>query len=272
VRLSREDTQEALIRNYSLSNWAGAGNYRIGVKRENHGAASNYIHSQVKVGDLLEVAAPRGAFFLTDAATSVILMSAGVGVTPVLSVLHTLAATESLRQVWWLHAARDQAQHPFAVESRALLDQLSNSHIHVFYSRPEPAEELPANTEHSRLSAAVVAQLGLPRSSDVYLCGPASFMDDLSAGLAKLGFERAQIHTEIFGTTAALTPGIAATTVPPHKPVGAPGRAPRCSSPAAASPHHGGRPAVACSSSPKRVTSRRDGHAAPACATTASKR
>ena len=171
VRISGAETQETLIRNYSLSNWAGAGYYRISVKREKHGAASNYIHSRVRVGDTLQVAAPRGAFFLTEAKSPVILMSAGVGVTPVLSMLHTLAATESPRQVWWLHAARDQSQHPFAAESRALLDQLSNGHTRVFYSRPEPAEQLPANTAHGRLSKAVIARLELPRSGDVYLAG-----------------------------------------------------------------------------------------------------
>jgi ferredoxin-NADP reductase/MOSC domain-containing protein YiiM len=226
VRISGDETQETLIRNYSLSNWAGAGYYRISVKREKHGAASNYIHSRVRVGDTLQVAAPRGAFFLTEAKSPVILMSAGVGVTPVLSMLHTLAATESPRQVWWLPAARDQSQHPFAAESRALLDQLSNGHTRVFYSRPEPAEQLPANTEYGRLSAAVIAQLGLPRTGDVYLCGPASFMDDVSARLVELGFEPAQIHTEIFGATAAITPGIAAAAVPPHLPVGPPGPGP----------------------------------------------
>jgi ferredoxin-NADP reductase/MOSC domain-containing protein YiiM len=226
VRISGAETQETLIRNYSLSNWAGAGYYRISVKREKHGAASNYIHSRVRVGDTLQVAAPRGAFFLTEAKSPVILMSAGVGVTPVLSMLHTLAATESPRQVWWLHAARDQSQHPFAAESRALLDRLSNGHTRVFYSRPEPAEQLPANTEYGRLSAAVIAQLGLPRTCDVYLCGPASFMDDVSARLVELGFEPTQIHTEIFGATAAITPGIAAAAVPPHLPVGPPGPGP----------------------------------------------
>jgi ferredoxin-NADP reductase/MOSC domain-containing protein YiiM len=227
LRLSSEDTHHTLIRNYSLSNWPGAGNYRISVKRETHGAASTYIHSHVKVGDTLEVAAPRGTFFLTDAESPVILISAGVGVTPVLSMLHTLAATESPRQVWWLHAARDQTQQPFAVESRALLNQLSDSQIRVFYSRPQPADQLPAYAEHGRLSAAVIARLGLPRTSDVYLCGPTSFMDDISAGLVEVGFEHAQVHTEIFGATAALTPGIAAAAVPPHLPVGPPGPGPQ---------------------------------------------
>jgi ferredoxin-NADP reductase/MOSC domain-containing protein YiiM len=216
VRLSREGTQDALIRNYSLSNWAGAGQYRISVKRETHGAASAYIHSHVEAGDIIEVAAPRGTFFLTEAESPVILMSAGVGVTPVLSMLHTLAAIDSPRQVWWLYAAREQSQHPFAAESQALLHQLSNSHSRVFYS-----------AEHGRLSAAAITDLGLPHTSDVYLCGPTSFMDDVKAGLEDLGFGYAQIRTETFGATTALTPGIAATTVAPHLPVGPPGPGPQ---------------------------------------------
>ncbi len=227
VRLSREGGHETLIRNYSLSNWAGSGKYRISIKRETHGLASTYIHSHVKAGDTTEVAAPRGAFFLDEAESPVVLMSAGVGVTPVLSMLHTLAATESPRQVWWLHAARDRSQHPFAGESRALLNQLSDSHIRVFYSRPQPDDQLPADAEHGRLSAAVIAQLGFPPNSDVYLCGPASFMDDISAELVKLGFEHTQIHAEIFGATAALTPGIAARAIPPHLPVGPPRTGPQ---------------------------------------------
>jgi ferredoxin-NADP reductase/MOSC domain-containing protein YiiM len=227
VRLSREDTHDTLIRNYSLSNWTGAGKYRISVKRETHGAASTYIHSQVKAGDILEVAAPRGTFFLTDADSPVILMSAGVGVTPVLSMLHTLAAVDSPRQVWWLHAARDQSQQPFAAECRELLNQLGDGHSRVFYSRPDPADECPANAEHGHLSTAAIAELGLPRAGDVYICGPKSFMDDVSVGLAELGFEYARIHTETFGATTALTPGIAATAVPPHLPVGPPGPGPQ---------------------------------------------
>jgi ferredoxin-NADP reductase/MOSC domain-containing protein YiiM len=220
VRLSREISDETLIRNYSLSNWPGAGKYRISVKRETNGVASSYIHSHIGEGDILEIAAPRGAFFLTDAETPVIMISAGVGITPVLSMLHTLAETGSPRQVWWLHAARNPSQQPFAVESRALLNRLSNRHIRIFYSRFESADQLPAKTERGHLSAAVIARLGLPRTGDVYLCGPTSFMADVRAGLVKAGFEHAHIHTEIFGATAALTPGIAATAVPPHTPDG----------------------------------------------------
>ena len=222
VRLSLGDRHMTAIRNYSLSNWVGSGEYRISVKREQHGAASNYIHSQVTVGQPLEVAAPRGTFFLTDAQTPVVLISAGVGVTPVLCMLHTLAATASPRQIWWLHAAHDHSQHPFAAESRELLGSLSNGHIRVFYSQFDSADDFFGDTESGRLSAAAVASFGLPPTSDVYLCGPSAFMDDLSAALGELGFQPAQLHTELFGAAPALTPGVAATTVPPHLPVGPP--------------------------------------------------
>jgi ferredoxin-NADP reductase/MOSC domain-containing protein YiiM len=227
VRLALGNSDTTAIRNYSLSNWVGAGNYRIAVKREDRGAVSTYIHSHVTVGQLVEVAAPRGAFFLNDADTPVILMSAGVGVTPVLSMLHTLAASASSRQIWWLHSAHDESQHPFAGESRALLNQLGNTHICVFYSRPRPADRLPADTRRGRLTAAAIAALELPNLSDAYLCGPATFMDDLSAALVKLNFAPTQIHTELFGAAAALTPGITSTTVPPHAPVGPPAKGPR---------------------------------------------
>ena len=222
VRLPIGDSTATVIRNYSLSNWVGAGKYRISVKRETYGVASSYLHDTLMTGQLVEVAAPRGTFFLNDAGTPVILISAGVGVTPVLSMLHTLAASASSRQVWWLHGARDKSQHPFAAESRELLNELINSHVRVFYSRLEPVDRLPAYAQRGRLSAASIARLGLPRAGEAYLCGPAEFMNDLGAALAQLGLNPTQIHTEVFGATAALTPGIATTTVSPHPPVGPP--------------------------------------------------
>ncbi len=219
LRLHPESSEAALIRNYSLSNRPGSDDYRISVKREPHGAASGYIHAHVKVGDLIDVAAPRGTFFLTDSEAPVILLSAGVGATPVLSMLHALVKAGSTREVWWLHGARNGDEHPFAEESRALLDRLPNSRSRVYYSRPGSADRQGVDfTAEGRLS--IGPGLGLPSDAEAYLCGPASFMNDLSAGLATYGLESAHIHTETFGATAALTPGIAATSVPPHLPPG----------------------------------------------------
>ncbi|BDX35191.1 sulfurase [Mycobacterium antarcticum] len=227
LRLLPDPNGAPLIRNYSLSNEPGSADYRISVKREPRGLASGYLHGHVHPGDLLDVAAPRGTFFLSDADAPVILLSAGVGATPVLSMLHWLVATRSERPLWWLHGARNGEEHPFAEECRDLLNQLPNSHSHVFYSRPTSTDRRGFDfTEQGRLSLEAIAGLGLPRDADAYLCGPSAFMTELSSGLATYGLDPSRVHTEIFGAAAALTPGIAATSVPPHPPVGPPGSGP----------------------------------------------
>lgn len=227
VRLYPEPGGAPLIRNYSLSNQPGSADYRISVKREPHGLASGNIHAHVRPGDLLDVAAPRGTFFLAESGTPVILVSAGVGATPVLSMLHWLAAAHSGRPLWWLHGARNGEEHPFAEESRDLLKQLPGSRSHIFYSRPTPADRLGADfTDQGRLTSDALAGLDLPHDADAYLCGPSAFMNELTAGLQACGLDPSRVHSEVFGAGAALTPGIAATTVRPHLPAGAPGPGP----------------------------------------------
>lgn len=216
-----------LIRNYSLSNQPGSERFRISVKQEPHGAASGYVHGCVAVGDLIDVAAPRGTFILAGGDAPVILLSVGVGATPVLSMLHALAAVGSTRQVWWVHGARNAEEHPFAQESRMLLEQLPDSRFHVFYSRPNPTDRMGVDfTDRGRLSVDVMRNLGLPSDGDAYLCGPSAFMDQFSAALIADGLDAARIHNERFGTVAALTPGIVAQGNAPHLPPGTPGPGP----------------------------------------------
>ena len=138
LRLQTEPGQASLLRNYSLSGPPGADDYRISVKREPDGAASGYLHTHLRVGDRLEIAAPRGTFTLNQTETPVLLISAGVGATPTLAMLHALAAEHSEREVWWLHGARNGADHPFADESRTLLASLANGRGHIAFSRPRP--------------------------------------------------------------------------------------------------------------------------------------
>jgi ferredoxin-NADP reductase len=228
LRLFPDPGGPPLIRNYSLSNQPGSGEYRISVKHEPHGQASGHIHAHVQIGDLLDVAAPRGTFFLSDGDAPAILISAGIGATPVLSMLHTLVRAGSARQVWWLHGARNSFEHPFSAESRSLLNQLPHSRSRIFYSRPTSAERPGVDfTDYGRLSTESLSELGLPRDGDAYLCGPAAFMTELSAGLLTYGLDPAHVHTELFGAAAALTPGIAATSITaPHPPAGLPGPGP----------------------------------------------
>ena len=220
-----------LIRNYSLSNRPGSESYRISVKHEPHGAASGFIAVGVQVGDTVEVAAPRGTFYLTGGDGPVVLVSAGVGVTPVLSMLHQLAANQPERPVWWLHGARDGAEHTFAGESGELLDRLANGHRHIAYSRPGSSDR--QGTDFSgvgRLSTAMLRALPLPPEADAYVCGPASFMTELARGLVDCGLHAARIRMETFGAGAALTPGVVgSTTTAPHPPAGEPGTGPQVS-------------------------------------------
>ncbi len=217
-----------LLRSYSLSGPPGARDYRISVKREPHGAGSQYLHTRVRAGQRLEAAAPRGTFTLRPGSEPVLLISAGVGATPVLAMLHALAADRVSREVWWLHGSRRRADEPFAGESRALLAALPRARWHVCYSDPGPDDVLGRDYQTAgHLSAAVLARLELPREADAYLCGPAGFMADLSAALAASGLPASRIRTEVFGPGPAVTPGIAAVPArPPHPPAGPPGTGP----------------------------------------------
>ncbi len=227
VRLPRTGETPALIRTYSLCNAPGSPTYRIGVKREPHGAASSYLHTQLRPGDSLDVAAPRGTFWLTEDESPVVLVSAGVGVTPVLSMLNALAATSSTRPVWWLHGARNGIEHAFASEAQAALKALPHSVSHVVYSQPAPADRAGVGfSEPGRLSAATLEALDVPREATAYVCGPQPFMTGMEAALLAHGLDRSRVHTEIFGAGPALTPGIAATAVTPHLPEGEPGPGP----------------------------------------------
>jgi ferredoxin-NADP reductase/MOSC domain-containing protein YiiM len=228
VRVQTEPGAAVLIRNYSLSNDPRSGGYRIGVKRETPGAVSNYLHAHLAVGDRLEVAAPRGTFFLDDGDGPLILLSAGVGVTPVMSMLTSLAETGSPRRVWWLHGARDGAEHPFRDEARQLLNRLPHNRSRIFYSRPGAADRHGVDyDEAGRVSAASLRGLDLPTDADAFLCGPQPFTDEVTEALVACGIERGHIHTERFGAHLAITPGIAAGHVrAPHPPDGAPGPGP----------------------------------------------
>ncbi len=228
LRLQPDKHERSLLRNYSLSGEPGADYYRITVKREPHGAASGYLHTRIAVGDQLEIAAPRGTFILDQTNAPLLLISAGIGATPVLAMLHALAKEHSDRVIWWLHGARSSRDHSFAAEARALLASLPNVRTHVCYSRPRP-DDLEGRDFDSagRLTASLLTELEPPRNAEAYLCGPTPFMDEISAGLAAIGLGGTDVHTEPFGPAPGLTPGIAASPMrTPHPPAGERGGGP----------------------------------------------
>src|SRR5437016_6194669 len=137
VRLQAAGGGPPLFRSYSLSGPLSTERYRISVKIEPNGAAGTYLRERVRVGDALDISSPRGSFILQSAERPVVLLSAGIGSTPVLAMLYALAGSRSTRQVLWLHAARNRQHHPFADEVRRLMRALTNGRSYVCYSRPD---------------------------------------------------------------------------------------------------------------------------------------
>jgi MOSC domain-containing protein YiiM/ferredoxin-NADP reductase len=171
VRLRASSGGPPLVRSYSLSDVPGARGYRISVKRE--GAASRYLHEHVKVGDILDVAAPRGSFVLHEDARPVVLISAGVGATPVLAMLHALAREHTTRPVWWLHGARNGDEHAFGAEADALLATLPDAHRVLAYSRPVPARRsAPTMTWPGGSTSPSSSAPACPRTPTTTCAGP----------------------------------------------------------------------------------------------------
>jgi ferredoxin-NADP reductase/MOSC domain-containing protein YiiM len=218
----------SLMRSYSLSGEPGTMHYRVSIKREAHGAAGAYIDDEIKVGDVVQTSAARGDFTLKPGDGPVVLLSAGIGVTPVLAMLHALAAEASTREIWWLYGTRNGREHPFAGETRGLLKGLAHGHSHICYSSPDPQDRPDVDFDTAgHLNTQVLQELDLPRDADFYICGPSSFMSDLSAGVAASGVTPDRIHTEMFGAGPSITPGIAASPRrPPHQPAGLAGSGP----------------------------------------------
>ena len=153
------------------------------------------------------------------------LLSGGIGATPVLAMLHALAANASPREIWWLHAARNRSLHSFSSEARQLVERLGHARSHVWYSRPDPDDRAGVDYDaRGRLDIKALEQLGVPRDGDFYLCGPSSFLTDLRTALAAWGVPPSRIHSEIFSGGPSLTPGVVgAAARSPHPPAGAPG-------------------------------------------------
>ena len=209
-----------LFRSYSLSGPLSTESYRISVKIEPNGAAGTYLRDHVRVGDALEVSSPRGSFILQTGERPVLLLSAGIGATPVLAMLYALAAAHSTRPVWWIHAARDREHHPFAAEVRRLTGALTNGRSYVCYSKPGPGDKIGEDFDRAgHLSQAIFDAVGVPREADVYLCGPTRFMADMKEALAALGLPPQRIHIEIFNGSEPMTPGVVSkSTRTPHLP------------------------------------------------------
>jgi ferredoxin-NADP reductase len=221
-----------VMRSYSISGSKSEGTYRISVKRSS-GPGSQFFHDNVQMGDVLQVSAPRGNFTLGADCNPVVLLSAGIGVTPVLSMLRSLAVdvTNQKREIWWCYGARNSAEHPFAAEAKSLLDTLPQSHSFIAYSKPGVGDQMGKDFDLSgRLKMELLRQIGVPRFAGFYVCGPPAFLSEIVQGLTLWGVADSQIHGESFGSESSITPGIAAGAMTsPHPPAGPVGDGPKVS-------------------------------------------
>jgi len=227
LRLHLDPGKPPVLRSYSLSDLPAADHFRISVKKELNGIGSSFLCNRTHEGDVLDVSAPRGSFTLNPGQGPVALLSAGVGATPVMSMLHTLAAEKSQRDIWWIYGARNRVDHPFREESRSLLKQLSRGRGYIVYSRPAAIDRVGTDFDApGHIDTALLERIGVPQGSDFYLCGPSSFLQNMRDGLRNWGVLAGNVHTEIFGSLEAITPGMAQVHHTPHLPQGPPGSGP----------------------------------------------
>jgi ferredoxin-NADP reductase len=223
LRLLVNPDKAPVLRSYSLSDLPAADHLRISVKNELNGIGSSYLCNRARVGDVLDVSAPRGSFTLRRSQNAVVLLSAGVGATPVMSMLHTLAAERSQREIWWIYGARNRVDHPFAAESRSLLKQLSRGRGYIVYSRHAATDQVGADFDApGHIDTALLQRVGVSQGGDFYLCGPPSFLQNMRDGLGNWGVLADNVHTEIFGALESITPGMAEVVHTPHVPQGPP--------------------------------------------------
>ncbi|EPT8449508.1 NO-inducible flavohemoprotein [Vibrio fluvialis] len=200
IEVTPKGGQYKEIRQYSLSQAPNGVNYRISVKREGvgsefEGLVSNHLHDHVEEGDSVSLYAPAGDFFYVERNRPVVLISAGVGATPVQAMLQTLAQGEK-QHVTYLHACNSPLQHSF-VDETATLIAVKGWQQHIWY--------LNGQRGASRSGAMDLSLVDLPLTDgDFYLCGPLAFMESIVKQLMALGVSGERIHYEVFGPHATL--------------------------------------------------------------------
>lgn len=197
IELDVPGAPAAVRRTYSLSCAPGANQYRISVKREPQGVASTHLHDRVETGAIIRARRPAGEFMISCATCPIALVSAGIGVTPLLSMLHVLAEEHGQRPVLFVHGARDGRHHPLASEARSAAARRPGIRVHVCYSRPLADDSGHDSVGH--VDGALLERLGAPADTRWFLCGPTAFMAGIQTALEGRGVPPELIHTETFG-------------------------------------------------------------------------
>jgi nitric oxide dioxygenase len=210
IKLEINGEEFTHIRQYSLSDAPGKDYYRISVKREAgtanpDGMVSNFLHNDVNVGDILKVSAPAGDFVLnTEKNTPVVLLSGGVGLTPMLSMLKTVTEEQPERKVTFIHAAANGTVHALReeVETLSTLNQVNS-----FFFYDSPTEEDRINNRfdvEGYITLEWLKENVSVKDTDFYFCGPIPFMKAINHSLKGIGVDEENIHFEFFGPRGSL--------------------------------------------------------------------
>lgn len=213
VRIASAEGQTTM-RNYSLSDQPGRPHFRISVKRESgindtpDGYVSNWLHDRLEVGMQLELAPPCGEFFLDTSekhARPLVLLAAGVGITPIMSILLSALEATPEREIIVIHGCLNEAVQAFGAELEALSGKHPNLKVHFRYSdKPDSRTERRGNASTGLVDAALIESMLSGRDADYYFCGPQPFMVDIYHQLLRWGLPPAQVHFEFFGPRQAL--------------------------------------------------------------------
>lgn len=199
------DGAAALIRTYTVSDASDGRRYRISVKRE--GSASQWLFANARPGSTLQARAPRGGFVFEPSTRPVVLLSAGIGVTPMIAMLNSLLVNDMRSrhgaQILFIHGSRSSREHPFAAHVRHKAKHHANLRVHVAYSAPDPQDALGrTHDSEGRIGAELLSQLLPLNDVDVYLCGPSAFMQEQYDNLLAIGVSDARIRFESFGPSS----------------------------------------------------------------------
>jgi len=209
VRIDHPETPTS-PRNYSLSDRPGVGHYRISVKRElapemgsPNGLISNFLHDHVVEGDVLEIGPPCGEFTLNPLEIgdrTIALISGGIGITPVMSMLKSLAFHRVRSPVTFIHAARNSRFHAFADEVKGIAAECANVHAHTRYDAPLDDDIRQGHCDSTGFVDAPLLKVLLPANdTEYFFCGPKPFMVGLLRTLEELKVHESRIHYEFFG-------------------------------------------------------------------------
>ncbi len=192
--------QKGVKRNYSISQAANGETYRISVKRETHGVASGHLHDAIQVGDILLATPPAGDFHLKPAQRPVVLLSGGVGLTPMVAMLETIAAEHPDLEAHFVHAALNGEVHAMQAQVKALAAAHGGTRVSTFYSEPAAGDVLGDSHDVEGFVSVDWLKAQTPfETADFYLCGPKPFLRALVGGLVAAGVDAGRIHYEFFG-------------------------------------------------------------------------